>query len=197
MTEPSFVPTFELHSSRSLRRHGIRGRRVSVGLGEGALFIAGGDGRVLEVPLDTIGRMLVGSDRHRAYVTHRLQLWTDRFGSLVLRAKSGRDDFSLYADLIHAIAGAMQRHGRIDAVRIGLPRLPVFAAPLVVAGCLVAVTFLATDQAGLRATPPEHYWLGGLALLLIVLAATGGALRQGFHRRIRSPDDLDRFVARA
>jgi hypothetical protein len=197
MTDHAFVPTFELHAGRSLRRHGIRGRRVSVGLGEGALFVAGHDGQVLEVPLDSIERMLVGSDRHRSFVIHRLQLRAAGFGTIVLKAKNRTDNIALYADLVHAIAGAMQGHGRLDAIRIGLPRFPAFAAPLVVAGSLVAVTFLAADPASLRATPPEHYLLGGLILLLIVLVATGGALRQGFHRRISGPDDLDRFIEHA
>lgn len=197
MTGHAFIPTFELHSSRSLRRHRISGRRVSVGLGEGALFVAGRDGRVLEVPLDSIEHMLVGSDRHRSFVVHRLELRAAGFGPLVLKAKSRTDNLGLYADLVHAIAEAMQRHGRLEAIRIGLPRLAAFGAPLVVAACLVGVTVLAAGPEGLSATPPHHFLLGGLFLLLIVLAATGGGLRQGFHRRIASPGDLDRFIARA
>ena len=192
-----YVPPFELHGSASLRRLGVKGRRVTVGLGEGALFIADRRGRhVLTVPTGTIERALVGRETFKARTTHRLQLWSTETGAFVLRAIDPRDDMECYAAVVRGIAQDMEQRGVLEQMRLGLPRLYVFGAPVLVAILLSATALLATESAALRHTPPEDFLYGGLIIALILLAIGGWTFPQGFHRPVRRLSDLDPVLRR-
>lgn len=79
-------------------------------------------------------------------------------------------------------------------MRIGLPRLRVFGLPLLIFVCLYGSIWFASWSEGHGPATAQDHLLMALAVLALALIPTAWTLRQGVHRRVRTPADLDRVL---
>ncbi len=193
---PLVVP-FDIRGSGALNWLRWRRRWVSVGLGEGILYATPRPDRVLTFPVDGIRRILAGRESYRFATGHRLEIWPARGRSIILTAFEGYAEMPSYIALVRGLAIELERRGALDRMRIGLPRRYVFGLPLLIFVCLYGTIWYASWSEGHGPETVQEYLLLALGVLVLALVPTAAPLPQGFHRRVRTPADLDRFFGLA
>lgn len=193
--QPGFpVPgkSFWLKNSISLKLMGLRDRYAFVQLSEDkSRIIVAGDmcGRV-EVPLDAITDMRVGG---RGGVKKFYHCVIRREGGWPV-ALCGTSPWSDYKEFVLRLAGEMERRGRFDRVRRGLP---LWHALFLLLICQAALPFLIFN-AYMWVTYGERMEIEHFAILIgtsaFWLGLYGVALwiwaTRYWPRRARSPEDL-------
>lgn len=191
--EPLVAP-FDIRGSGALNWLRWRRRWVSVGLGEGILYVTPRPDRVLTFPVHRIRRILVGREPYRSAIGHRLEIWPDGGQrSIILTAFEGHAEMPNYTALVRGLAIGLERHGALDRMRIGLPRRYVFGLPLLIFFCLYGAIWFASWSEGNGPATAQDHLLMALLILALALIPTAWTLRHGLHRRVRTPADLDRF----
>lgn len=187
------VPPFLVRGSGALNWLRWRRRWVTVGLGEGTLFVTTRPDRVQTFPVEGMRRILLGREAYRFAAGHRLEIWPERGRSIILTAFESQAEMPDYVALVRGIATELERHGALDRIRIGLPRLYALGIPVMIFVGLYGCIWFAAWSEGHPPETLQDYILMALGVLALALIPTAPNLRYGFHRRLRTSDDLDRF----
>lgn len=195
--KPRPIGPFLFHNGWNLRRAGLKGRWVTAMLMEDGLSLSGDKAGTLLIPFDAITGILAGKRRHRVGSSFALRIASTAAPTVKLGAMEGGSHAG-YDPLVRALAAALDERGRLDRVRMGLPRASVFGIPLLVVACalfMILIGMVSEDgRAVLKRTSTGELWLGGALIVAIILVTAGWDLPQGFHRRVRQPADLDRVL---
>lgn len=188
------VAPFEVRGSGALNWLRVRRRWVWVELSEGILRVTARPDRVHTIPVAGIRRILAGTEPHRSATAHRLEIWPEHGRSIILTAFAGYPEMPGYAALLRGLAVEAERNNALDRMRLGLPRRHVFGLPLLAFVCLFGSIWFASASEGNGPKSAQDFLLMALVILGLVLIPTAWTLRQGFHRRVRTPADLDRLL---
>lgn len=185
---------FELRGSGALNWLRVRRRWVWVELRDGMLRITPRPGDERTYPVASMRRILAGKEPHRSATAHRLEIWPEHGRSIILTAFACYPEMPAYAAMLRGLAVEAERSGTLDRMRHGLPRRYVFGIPLLVFTCLFGAIWFASASEGNGPETAQDFALMALAIGALALIPTAWTLRQGFHRRIRTPADLDRLL---
>jgi hypothetical protein len=140
---PGGEPGFVAPASRGLRRAGLAGGSAAVAFAGEAVQIVGEAGGSLAIPIQEVARLRAGMAGSKSRISYECRLW--RIGEatpLRLDPVAQRAEELRYAAFCRALAGAIERGGRIGAIETGVGR--GWAALMIALGALVTLAFAAT-----------------------------------------------------
>ncbi|MBL8698067.1 MAG: hypothetical protein JNK67_06830 [Alphaproteobacteria bacterium] len=191
---------FRAGISRKLRRLGLRGRSVVVGLAGSRLTIAGDTFGTVDIELASISRLRVGFAQSRGQTYHQILVWTDRAAAPLLLGTADAAEHPRFAVLVRGLAAALAGGEPPALIETGESKrwaavmLALFGA--LAAGFAALLAFVLTASETSLGVPRPVALAVPAALLLGTSTAMWWAWTRHWPRRIDLVEDLARVLPR-